>query len=120
MLFPIFQDLYKYLSKNCGKKIDTYLYAGFIKDSWISEISSGLKLPEWVTPEISNQMADLLYFCFTTFSGSKRILRFRLGIYYNEFFKRIYEISTGKKETKKAYFLSTVSMIIIHHIGDNH
>ena len=81
-----------------------------MKDSWICEQASGLKLPEWVTPEISNQMSDLLYFSFKILSGTKRSKRFRLGIYYNEFFKRIYEISRGIKGTKKAYFLSTVSI----------
>ena len=103
------QELFGYVQRCSGNELRLFNETTLIYDTLHVESNSNLKLPEWATPDLMNQLKQLDVEYFTLLSGTKKLQKFRSGVLLYDISKRMEEIIKKLDSNDEVDFNSTNS-----------
>lgn len=92
-----------------GNELRVFNESTLIYDILHTESNSKLKLPEWATPDVMEQLKQLDIEYFRLLSGTKKLQKFRSGVLLYDISRRIEEIINNLDGNDEVDFNSTIS-----------
>lgn len=103
------QELIGYVQRCSGNELRVFNESTLIYDILHTESNSKLKLPEWATPDVMEQLKQLDIEYFRLLSGTKKLQKFRSGVLLYDISRRIEEIINNLDGNDEVDFNSTIS-----------
>ena len=89
-----------------GSELRLFNETTLIYDTLHTESNSNLRLPEWATSNVMDQLKQLDVHYFRLLSGTKKLQKFRSGVLLYDISKRIEEIIKNLDENDEVDFHS--------------